>query len=527
MGCDEIKPPEVPELDTSKLKGKLPFGKSLSDLKAPVSKSTLSDSLKGAGGLITSNAKKLGDSFSPDAIAGKIGDAIEGIAGSITSRVDSAVSGLSNLKDRITGFDPLAKAKSFVPNSPEETLNDVKGKYNGPFAAEAARAAALEKDCGKQFAGKASAVGVKMDDKIKSKTEALTPKERVAALKDPEVAKVQKEKIIAEVKEETKQETVKTSVTINKEVRTVQTVTQADSVTTVSQKVERCPLSEKWHYLEYMLFLHDTMLRRLSDIQVETNAIINHIAFPSRFPNPPTISAQKILGDTVHVMAYRKLMTMTIDLWKNNGCGGTDLNAPISTDKSVALGSWRYTLKEKYPNTFGGRSRVWSYDNAIRTTGTERLDQFSRIWNEEFEIPEDINLNGGLPKIKGYENVQPSTGADGIGVFSNFSTSSISTWWGIFHPVFSELCKKNAIISRERGWGEDYAKSAQVEWSPEDSIIVSVPNYSENMKKAYFSREFMIRAVINYDDPVTIESLDYVGPDGVLEDGNLIATFNL
>lgn len=175
MGCDEIKPPEVPELDVSKLKGNLPAGKSLDDLKAPVSKSTLSDSLKGAGGLITSNAKKLGDSFSPDAIAGKIGDAIEGIAGSITSRVDSAVSGLSNLKDRITGFDPLAKAKSFVPNSPEDTLNNVKGKYNGPFAAEAARAAALEKDCGKQFAGKASAVGVKIDDKIKSKTEALTP----------------------------------------------------------------------------------------------------------------------------------------------------------------------------------------------------------------------------------------------------------------------------------------------------------------------------------------------------------------
>ena len=75
MGCDEIKPPEVPELDTSKLKGELPEGISLGDLKAPVSKSTLSDSLKGAGGLITSNAKKLGDSFSPDAIAGKIGDA--------------------------------------------------------------------------------------------------------------------------------------------------------------------------------------------------------------------------------------------------------------------------------------------------------------------------------------------------------------------------------------------------------------------------------------------------------------------
>ena len=140
MGCDEIKPPEVPELDTSKLTGDLPVGISTDDLKAPVSKSTLSDSLKGAGGLITSNAKKLGDSFSPDAIAGKIGDAIGGIAASITSRVDLAVSGLSNLKDMITGFDPSAKAKSFVPNSPEETLNNVKGKVSGANDAVAGKA---------------------------------------------------------------------------------------------------------------------------------------------------------------------------------------------------------------------------------------------------------------------------------------------------------------------------------------------------------------------------------------------------
>ena len=508
MGCDEIKPPEVPELDTSKLKGKLPFGKSLSDLKAPVSKSTLSDSLKGAGGLITSNAKKLGDSFSPDAIAGKIGDAIEGIAGSITSRVDSAVSGLSNLKDKITGFDPLAKAKSFIPNSPEETLNDVKGKYNGPFAAEAARAAALEKDCGKQFAGKASAVGVKMDDKIKSKTEALTPKERVAALKDPEVAKVQKEKIIAEVKEETKQETVKTSVTINKEVRTVQTVTQADSVTTVSQKVERCPISEKWHYLEYMMFLHSTMLRRLSDIQVETNAILNHISFPKRFPNLPTLSAQRILSDTVRVMAYRKLMTITIDLWKNNGCGDISSDEPSIRDGSWLQDPYKSILRNRYPNIFGGRSRVWSYDNAIRTTGTERMDQFFRIWNEEFEIPEDISLNGGLPKIKGYENVQPNIGTDDIGVFSNFSTSRLVMWWRKFTPVFSEACKKNALINKELGWGKDYARIAQVEWEPDNTIIVPVPNFSSNMDKSYFPHEFMLRAIVNYDDPVTIESLD-------------------
>ena len=526
MGCDEIKPPEVPELDTSKLKGKLPFGKSLSDLKAPVSKSTLSDSLKGAGGLITSNAKKLGDSFSPDAIAGKIGDAIEGIAGSITSRVDSAVSGLSNLKDRITGFDPAAKAKSFVPNSPEDTLNNVKGKYNGPFAAEAARAAALEKDCGKQFAGKASAVGVKMDDKIKSKTEALTPKERAPPPKDPEVAKVQKEKIIAEVKEETKQETVKTSVTINKEVRTVQTVTQADSVTTVSQKVERCPISEKWHYLEYMLFLHDTTLRRLSDIQVETNAIINHISFPKRFPNLPTISAQRILGDTVRVMAYRKLMTMTIDLWKNNGCGDISSDEPSIRARSWIQDPYKDILRNKHPNIFGGRSRVWSYDNAIRTTGTERMDQFFRIWNEEFEIPEDINLNGGLPKIKGYENVQPGTGTDDIGVFSNFSTSSISYWWKLFTPVFSEACKKNALINKELGWGKDYAKVADMVWDPDNTIFVPVPNFSSNMNKSYFPHEFMLRAIINYEDPVTIESLDYVGRNGDF-DPMLIAAFNL
>lgn len=527
MGCNEIKPPEVPELDVSKLKGNLPAGKSLDDLKAPVSKSTLSDSLKGAGGLITSNAKKLGDSFSPDAIAGKIGDAIEGIAGSITSRVDSAVSGLSNLKDRITGFDPLAKAKSFVPNSPEDTLNNVKGKYNGPFAAEAARAAALEKDCGKQFAGKASAVGVKMDDKIKSKTEALTPKERVAALKDPEVAKAQKEKIIAEVKEETKQETVKTSVTIDKEVRTVQTVTQADSVTTVSRKVELCPLSEKWHYMDYMIYLQTSFLSRLRTIQTSTMAILNHMQYPSRFPNRPTFDASRILRETIRVMVMRKLMTATIDLWSNNSCGKITATTPSYID--VLHGdSYKTILRNRYPNQFGYDSRVFSHDTVIKITGSERLEQYFRIWNEELEYPEDINLNGTLPKIIGYEKPGyfRESGADGIGVFSDYSTSFRKNWWSELTPLFSELCKHNALVDEELGSGKDYAEIAQVEWEPKDTIMISVPNSGPYMDKFYHPKEILIKARIDFDDPVTIKSLEYVGRDGNL-DPSLDALFNI
>lgn len=525
MGCDNIEAPEVPELDTSKLSGNLPKGKSLSDLKSPVSKSTLSDSLKGAGDLIGSNVKKIGAGFSPSAIAGKVGEAIDGIAGSITDRVDSAVSGLSNLKDRITSFDPLAKAKSFVPNSPEDTLNNVKSKYSGPFAAEAARFEAMKKDCGKQFPGKASAVGVDMNDKIKEKTQALTPKERVAALKDPQVAAAQKEKIAAEVKEEVKQEKVKEAVKEDKEVRTVQEVNQSESVTTINRKIERCPLAEKWHYLEYMIFLHGIMLSYLREIQTETNAILNHIAYPNRFPNQPILPAAKILNSTVRVMAYRKLMTMTIDLWKNNGCGSISSDEPVSSNGLVE-DSYRTILRDRHPDTFGGRSRIWSYDNAIRTTGTERMDQFFRIWSEEFEFPEDINLNGTLPKIKGYENIQHGTGTDDIGVLSNYSTSRLTWWWKIFTPVFSDACKKNALINKERGYGQDYAKIAQVEWEPDDSIIVSVPNYGTNMSKSYFPREFLIRAIINYDAPVTIESLDHVGRDGNL-DPLLIAAFNL
>lgn len=525
MGCDEIKPPEVPELDTSKLTGNLPAGKTLEDLKAPVSKSTLSDSLKGAGGLITSNAKKLGDSFSPDAIASKIGDAIEGIADSITSRVDLAVNGLSNLKDRITGFDPLAKAKSFVPNSPEETLNNVKSKVNGSTAAVQSRAAALEKDCGKQFAGKASAVGVNMDDKIKEKTAALPPKERVAALKDPQVAKAQKEKIVAEVKEETKQETVKTSVTVDKEVRTVQTVTQADSVTTVNRKIELCPISEKWHYMEYMIYLHGALLHRLRTIQSSTNAILNHMQYPKRFPNKPRFDASRILSETVRVMVARKLMTATIDLWKNNSCGTITADEPSYRD--ILIGdSYRTILQNRHPNEFGYNSRVFSYDNVIKTTGSERLKQYFRIWNEELEYPEDINLNGTLPKIIGYENKQRAAGADGIGVFSDVSTSRYTSWWSKFTPVFAELCKENALISEELGTGQDYAQIAQVEWEPKDTIITSVLNSGSSMNKFYYPKEILIKAKINYESPVTIENLEYVGRDGNL-DPSLDAIFNI
>ena len=61
----------------------------------------------------------------------------------------------------------------------------------------------------------------------------------------------------------------------------------------------------------------------------------------------------------------------------------------------------------------------------------------------------DINLNGTLPKIIGYEKPGyfRESGADGIGVFSDVSTSRYTSWWSKFTPVFSELCKENALIN--------------------------------------------------------------------------------
>ena len=46
------------------------------------------------------------------------------------------------------------------------------------------------------------------------------------------------------------------------------------------------------------------------------------------------------------------------------------------------------------------------------------------------------------------------------------------------------------------------------------------------MDKFYYPKEILIKARIDFDDPVTIKSLEYVGRDGNL-DPSLDALFNI
>ena len=79
--CGELKLPEPPELDTSKLPDgvNLPDGMSVDGLKAKAQNPGFSDRLKNAGSAIGENIKNTLDQLNPASIAEQVGAAVTGM----------------------------------------------------------------------------------------------------------------------------------------------------------------------------------------------------------------------------------------------------------------------------------------------------------------------------------------------------------------------------------------------------------------------------------------------------------------
>ena len=130
MGCNDLKPPSPPTLESLPKNVNLPAGVSLDKVKSMASGKGLSDAMNNVGGLIGDNLKKLGNALNPASIADRIGSAVESIAGGIADRVNAAVDGLSNLKDQLKAVDPSATLEG-LPGSPDDIKSSIKGKIKG------------------------------------------------------------------------------------------------------------------------------------------------------------------------------------------------------------------------------------------------------------------------------------------------------------------------------------------------------------------------------------------------------------
>lgn len=520
MGCDKITAAPVPEMDTSKLKGNLPNGKSLSDLKSPVSKATLSDSLKGAGGLIGSNMKQLGENLSPASIADRVGDAIGAIAGGITSRVDAAVDGLSNLKDRIAGFDPQAKLKSFVPNSPEDTLNSVKGKVSGATDALQARAAAIGKDCGKQFPGKAAAVGAGLNNKAKEKAQAIPAIERLKANKSPAVKQAQQQKITEEIKTETKAEVTASAAQPDKEKVTVQEDTQADSVTVTVKTDHPCSLAQQHRHIYYMHFLYSNFKQRFLEIQQGTLHIINNLMY---FPDEPKpgIDAWSIVRAGAQSIVYLKLMDAVRSSWDSLGCREIDkTGSKTMFDKTGWATDKTYSgyIQTQWPTAYANGDRTtFLYRRSPRVKSHVNRAEFLKVLRDEFMFKPTFNIDSTAPvDFAGSTGESKKQGFISIPGYGSGSTA-YQLWWKHFWPELIR-CVDSYYDVIDKGQLE-IQEAFDVEVDPQHYLF-EVPN-NANIDKKFAPNYFVVDVEINPGDieagvPLSILDIKYPGEDGFL-----------
>lgn len=251
MGCKEIKAPEVPELDVSKLKGniadQLPEGMSVDNLKQQAANPSFTSKLGASVGLTSKNLRakfsmesiKTATGISFDnplqAVGDAIGNAIGGLVDGITGAVTGAIDSIKSIGSQIKNFKP----GSLSLNSPEGMFGSIKNKnlQQRIQEFEANRASRLANKCGEEFAKETTKVNKKIKDKTQAKAAAITPKEKLEIQKDPVKAEQKQEQIKEEVKQELKQEAEQEAVTKPKEERVIQDEVQAEKVKEIKLNV--------------------------------------------------------------------------------------------------------------------------------------------------------------------------------------------------------------------------------------------------------------------------------------------------
>lgn len=249
MSCKDLKAPEPPTLENLPPGIKLPPGQSVDSLKNQASGGGLSSSMNGAQDMIGSGLKKLGASLSPTALASKVGEAIDGVANTITDTVKGAIDGVTSLKNKISSFDPSGFK---VPG-----VGDVKGqvtsKIGGVGEFNNIQSSISSDKCGQKYAGEAAAANKGLKDSANNYMSKLSPKERAEAMKDP--AKMAEIQAGAEnqVKEDAKASAMNTATSLDKSERSAQDNLQSNKLDTVDNTTETI-------HKELLLILKDAKL---------------------------------------------------------------------------------------------------------------------------------------------------------------------------------------------------------------------------------------------------------------------------
>lgn len=248
MGCDDLKPPSPPTLESLPSNVNLPSGMSVDSLKNIASGKGLSDAMNNVGGLIGGNLKKLGSALSPAAIGDRIGAAVDSIAGGIADRVNSAVDGLSNLKNQLKSADPSAILEK-LPGSPDSVRANIQSKITGSLDFGNIQGTININKCAETFTKQAGEVNKQLSDSVAAATSKIPGKEKIKMSQDAEFKQAKEQEIVDTVKQQTASSAQQTTQSPDKDNKTAQDKIQSEVLKTETISKPRTGKA----YIDYML----------------------------------------------------------------------------------------------------------------------------------------------------------------------------------------------------------------------------------------------------------------------------------
>lgn len=248
MGCNDLKPPSPPTLESLPSNVNLPSGMSADSLKNMASGKGLSDAMNNVGGLIGGNLKKLGSALSPAAIGDRIGAAVDSIAGGIADRVNSAVDGLSNLKNQLKSADPSAILEK-LPGSPDSVRANIQSRITGSLDFGNIQGTININKCAETFTKQAGEVNKQLSDSVAAAAGNIPGKDKIKMSQDAEFKQAKEQEIVDTVKQQTASSAQQTTQSPDKDNKTAQDKIQSEVLKTETISKPRTGKA----YIDYML----------------------------------------------------------------------------------------------------------------------------------------------------------------------------------------------------------------------------------------------------------------------------------
>lgn len=400
MGCGQLKPPEIPELDTSKIPQglNLPKGMSVNDLKSKVENPGIGDALNNAGDMIKKNIQGTLDDLNPVNIVSKVGDAIGDVVGGIVDTVGDVVNGVTSLLDRLPNKDDIAKK---IPDSPESVFDKVQSEAGKALDTLTLGAFTKRKKCDEEYIKEAGQVNTDIKQRAEAAAGDITNKERLELKKDPAKMEQKKQQIQTQVTEQTKSQTAAAATKQNKEAKTVQQEVQKETLdVVVKNKTGNCDdLVMLTGMLRYMIYLQLKMYNGLRAINDQLTRAQTLLANPERFA--PKDSGEphllyEIITNSIAIKARSRVAKWMMQRWRD-----------ICDDESIYPRADNMIGDIDYKSKLYQLSSVYAPGNVIPTGGpryhyghvnwtSEKLvDEYFQLWNDEHWLYDELlNANG-------------------------------------------------------------------------------------------------------------------------------------